>query len=257
MEKEDVVILTDQDEVPTRVSLRALAECNPPPFKAPRAGGSCAKPKVAFRTQSYIFNFDCATQEGETGLWWHPDAVPAECVMNGDWDLQEVRTKDGGSFMTEPWTGRHLHNFMTDKALVNKYQHYAHPCIMIEATCHLESWAELRWRTCDPKAPELGGSDWHTQWMPEEDWFLHHRVSPREVSAKSPHLPRMEAMRTEPELFAKFLWAGSNEIGNPWRNTTKGGKHTFARQGNDQTGAWALQLEDGSFKMPNPEKYYG
>ena len=25
--------------------------------------------------------------------------------------------------------------------------------------------------------------------------------------------------------------------GNPWRNTTKGGKHTFARQGNDQTGS--------------------
>ena len=31
-----------------------------------------------------------------------------------------------------------------------------HPCADSESTCHIESWAEIRWRTCEPSAPPLG-----------------------------------------------------------------------------------------------------
>jgi hypothetical protein len=53
MQPGDIVMIADQDEIPTAESMRAMLECEPPMFAQARAGGSCneGKPKLLWKTQ--------------------------------------------------------------------------------------------------------------------------------------------------------------------------------------------------------------
>ena len=213
MEPEDIVLITDQDEIPTVEGIRALSECDPSQFEAARRAAdpktTCATGdhKVVFKSQILMFYFDCPT--AGPGPWWHPDAIPAECVTSGEWNLEQVRERLGG-VMTEPYTGRHLHNFaLSDHQLTQKYKHYNHPCAPhLDAMCHEETWPEVRWRTCEESAPPLGPDGWYTQYKPEDDFRQHKRMSVKEMQKVDPGVDvtefRIRAKRED--KYTKNLW---------------------------------------------------
>merc|ERR1719272_2442127 len=84
----DIVIVADIDEVVTPEALQALLKCEPPSFLEAKTDlkngkvpcGRNSRTKVLFKSQYMYFHIDCPIEK----VWWHPDAVPADCLLHGD-----------------------------------------------------------------------------------------------------------------------------------------------------------------------------
>ena len=75
MREDDVGVILDADETPSRDFLRAMQVCDVPEF---RPGQDCRSPKVIALTMTYESSPDCA--KGADDTWFHPDAMLGECV---------------------------------------------------------------------------------------------------------------------------------------------------------------------------------
>ena len=133
--------------------------------------------KVGFWSQLYLFYADCPVQSKEDpslSLLYHPDAILADCVMNGDVDTEDVRMAEmvsGGVFpfeTTKNIAARHYHDVgLSSSGIIHKYSHYAHPqSKRLDAIMDVEAHNELRWRSCERSAPDLGTHYWHTRLKP-------------------------------------------------------------------------------------------
>lgn len=233
----DVIMVADGDEIPTREVMQALVDCDVTHFVESRkqiaAGRNpCrdkgGKVKVLMRTQVFQSYFDCPVK---APLWWHPDAIMAECILNGEWTMENVRTR-GGGVMTGPWSGRHVHNFYDDEGLAKKYRHYMHACATYEASCHPEQgfFREMRWRACDPDAPDLGMYWWHMDKRPLNE-FVDKKQGRMLPDQLPPGLGFALVDQQRPESLKKFFWSTYGQDHNgPWVGKYKGnGTHQFLK----------------------------
>jgi len=228
MKPDDIVVVVDHDEIPTREAMQAMIECDPPAFKRVREGGNCSEgdTKVLLQSQTFEFNFDCPIASPQ---WFHPDALAAECMLNGEWDFEMVRTREGGK-MSNHVAGRHLHNFMSDEDFVKKYSHYMHPAAPPDSMGNISTIHELRWRACDSKAPELGPNEWHMQQRPLTEFIFQNDNGNKQRRMNVNELDESLAfalVRENRQQFSQFFWQGPQEAGNPFKGMS-GGKNSFS-----------------------------
>jgi len=167
--------------------------------------------KVLLKSQVFEYYVDCPMTRP---IWWHPDAMPAVCLMEGGLDLEDVRTGSSGD-MTRPTGARHLHNFgMSTEDVIFKYSHY------VEAGggegMHAAEHEERRWRACDPTAPPIGPAGWHSAVRPATDLI---RPDNARGFAEAPESRRgvsreFALLRERPELAARAYWKGHGEKEN-------------------------------------------
>lgn len=235
VQPDDIVLVADSDEIPTRESLLALAECESQTFarvRTARAAGAdmreaCAQDaKVLLKSQVFEYYADCPTKRP---IWWHPDAVLAACVMEGGMDMEDVRTGSSGR-LTSPVASRHVHNFgMSIEDIIFKYGHYSEALVPGEAAgLEAAEHEEMRWRACDPRAPELGPGGWHMGRRPFLDLLRRGNARGRLGGPSTRRgLERPFALlRERPELAEKVYWKGHGERSNPFVGGT-GGQHAF------------------------------
>jgi hypothetical protein len=210
LSEEDVVMVADLDEVPTRDAMRALSECEPPQFSAAKHDfRSGQKPceegkqnKVLFKSQYVYFYVDCPI----THLWWHPDAVSAVCLLHGGWSTYDVRMGMSGT-MTEPVASFHLHNVgRTDKQLEFKYKTYGEPCQESDAVCHPGHMPEMRKRVCDNATTPLGPDNWSFKERALNDLVDGTRGWHNGETAAS-FKSFLTIVAEKPQQFAHFFWA--------------------------------------------------
>lgn len=174
MQNSDIVLIADSDEIPLREALVGLMECMNPTFervksriaKGEDAKAVCAKDaKVLLKSQVFEFYLDCPVK---VPVWWHPDAILADCMMNGDIDAEDVRTGSSG-MMTQNVAARHVHNLgLSSDSIAHKYTHYSEPNVIgLDAFPDASSRDEMSWRTCDSNAPDIGPNFWHTKLRPD------------------------------------------------------------------------------------------
>jgi hypothetical protein len=125
--------------------------------------------------------------------------------------------------MFTPWTGRHLHDFMTDRQLTETYKHCTKPCTSEDARCNKGTWSEMRWRTCDAAAPPLGTDGWYTQYRPAEGFLTHTRISLKDVRRLDPSLTSFTTLEMQPAMFSKHVWSGNGEKDNAFKGKSAGG----------------------------------
>ncbi|CAK0867834.1 unnamed protein product [Prorocentrum cordatum] len=236
LHKEDILIVADSDEIPLRESLVALVDCESTVFaevKRKLAGGikpqdACAKDaKVLLHSQVFEYYIDCPTT---VPAWWHPDAILAVCVMDGGIDMEEVRTGSSGS-MTSVVASRHIHNFaMSNDDVIFKYTHYMEPRVAgLDAGLSAPTIDEMRWRACDPNAPDIGPGGWYMDVRPSNEFVNPNNKRGYQLRAEQRRgIDRPFALLEEkPELAAKTFWKGHDEHVNPFVGKP-GGHHDFS-----------------------------
>eukprot|EP00747_Dinoflagellata_sp_TGD_P108097 gnl/TRDRNA2_/TRDRNA2_170313_c1_seq8.p1 gnl/TRDRNA2_/TRDRNA2_170313_c1~~gnl/TRDRNA2_/TRDRNA2_170313_c1_seq8.p1 ORF type:complete len:451 (+),score=47.55 gnl/TRDRNA2_/TRDRNA2_170313_c1_seq8:37-1353(+) len=236
LQPSDIVIIADSDEIPLRESLAALLVCDIPAFsnvaQRIKRGDDPKKvckedAKILLKSQVYEYYADCPT----TSVWWHPDAILADCLIQGDIDTQDVRIGSSGS-LTGPIAARHVHNMgMSFEDIVHKYTYYAESgTIGVDAGFDIATHQEMSWRACDPAAPQIGPYNWTMSVQPNDDFRRTYNDRGFQLDpSQSIGLDRplsLVAEQTEPErhlmMISKLFWKGTNEASNPYKNAIPG-----------------------------------
>jgi len=235
-QEDDIIIVADSDEIPLPSILVAMQHCEVPVFAEAKrrmtagedAKQACQGAKLALMAQVYEYFMDCPVTKP---IWWHPDAMPAACVMKGGFDFEDVRT-GGSSTMTNNVAARHLHNlWMSLEDIAFKYASYAEPrALGLDSGLDVETNQEMMWRACDPQAPDIGPGDWHMRLRPSNDFI-------REDNRRGHSLPAemrrgidepIAILKERPELAEKLMWSGHGEKRNPFVGKP-GGNNSFRR----------------------------
>lgn len=232
----DIVLIADSDEIPLPHSLTAMQWCEVPQFESARrdlragkpAAAACPKAKLSLVSQVYEYFVDCPTVKP---FWVRPNAILAECLMNGAIDTEEVRTRGMGGSMSRV-AARHVHNLgMSLEEIIFKYSHYVEPRVpRLDSGLDRETNQEMMWRGCDPTAPEIGPGQWHMTKRPSNDYIS--RTNRRGYMSLVDERGRRQLERPfallleRPELAGRFIWKGHAELGNPFVGKS-GGNHTF------------------------------
>lgn len=234
---DDIVIYADSDEIPMPSILVAMQHCEVPVFaeaKRKMAAGEnatevCERAKLALKSQVYEYFLDCPVKQP---VWWHPDAIPATCVLNGAFDLEDVRIR-GTSKMTKNIAARHLHNLgMSPEDIIFKYASYAEPRAPgHDSGLDVETNQEMMWRVCDPRAPELGPGDWHMRVRPSNALIRTGEKQNARGYSQPAEMRRgidetFAILKERPELAEKFMWSGHGEKRNPFVGK-QGGENSF------------------------------
>lgn len=234
MDPDDILLVADSDEIPLRETLVALVECESPNFARVRNARAakddmreaCKKnAKVLLKSQVFEYYLDCPTMQP---VWWHPDAVLASCVMEGGLDVEDVRTGSSGT-QTPHLASRHVHNLgMSDDDVIFKYAHYAEARMPGESGLTTAEQDEMRWRACDPQAPQLGPANWHMKKRPFADFVSganRRGWQVPEIRRRGVSKP-FALLRERSDLAHRFYWTGYAERENPFVGG-HGGPHSF------------------------------
>jgi len=240
MDENDIVVVTDSDEIPLPHFLAALQYCEVPSFESVKRkldGGlplpgkfACQGSTLAMRSQVYEYFVDCPTRKP---TWLHPNVALARCLMNGVIDFEDVRS--GLSFrgqMPNSVAGRHLHNVgMSLQDIVFKYGHYAEPRVHgIDSGLSIFTNEEMMWRGCDPKAPDIGPDSWYMRVRPSNDFLrtdsgrgmcplMYSREEHRGLD-----IP-FAILEERPELTDQLYWRGHAELRNPFTGKSGGSNY--------------------------------
>mmetsp|Transcript_3860 Transcript_3860/g.10135 ORF Transcript_3860/g.10135 Transcript_3860/m.10135 type:complete len:445 (-) Transcript_3860:146-1480(-) len=229
IDENDVVVVTDSDEIPLRHYLAALRYCENDDFEAAKsmldAGvdkrDACALGSTPMRLQVYEYFADCPVRKPD---WLKPKVAMARCLINGAIDFEEVRT--GRNFRTRlPYSaaGRHLHNVgMSNADIAFKYGHYAEPRVRGRDSGLVASEnEEMAWRACSAMAPRIGRTAWHMSTRPSNDFLRIDNArglfALMQSAAEHRGLDVAFAIEEErPELKGKLYWKGRAELRNPF-----------------------------------------
>lgn len=235
MDENDIVVVTDSDEIPLRHYLAALRYCENDNFEAAKseldAGvdkwDACAMGSTPLRSQVYEYFADCPVRKPD---WLQPRAALARCLINGALDVEDVRTRrDIRSRIPYSVAGRHLHNVgMSNEDIAFKYSHYAEPRAPgVDSGLIATENEEMAWRACSPKAPHIGPSAWHMRTRPSNDFIRtdNGRGYTRLMQSADEHRGLNVAFAIEeerPELKNMLYWKGHAEFRNPFVGRSAG-----------------------------------
>jgi len=229
MDENDIMVVTDSDEIPLRHYLAALRYCENDNFEAAKgmldAGvdkrDACAMGSQSLRFQVYEYFADCPVKKPD---WLQPGIALARCVMNGAIDSEDVRTRrDQRSSISYSVSGRHLHNVgMSNEDIAFKYSHYAEPRRPgLDSGLVAAENEEMAWRACSLRAPRIGPTAWHMDTRPSNDFLRtdNGRGYCAMVRSGDEHRGLDVAFAIEeerPELKRMLYWRGRAELRNPF-----------------------------------------